>query len=68
MPRYTKQTLLEQYRNTYPDTTLNDDKLFYEILKSNPNLKNSVSDYDTAATSSILDHLPSFIKEGYLAL
>lgn len=65
MPRYTKQTLLQQYRNTYPDTTLNDDKLFYEILKSNPNLKNSVSDYDTAATSSILDHLPSFIKEGY---
>ncbi len=65
MPKYTKQSLVAKYKQSYPNTNLSDDKLFYEILKSNPNIKNYVSDYNSAASSSILDALPDFIKDGY---
>ena len=68
MPKYTKQSLVAKYKQSYPNTNLSDDKLFYEILKSNPNIKNYVSDYNSATSSSILDALPDFIKMGIINL
>ena len=65
MARYTKKSLLSKYRSDNPDIKLNDERLFYEIMKANPGLKNSVSDYKKEIGSSLVDYIPNVIKEGY---
>ena len=65
MAKFTKQTLLSKYRSDYPDNKMDDNKLFYEILKNNPKIKNYVSDYKEEASEAFADYLPDVIKEGY---
>ena len=65
MPRFTKKSLIDKYRSDYPEVHMGDDRLFYEIMKSNPSLKNYVQDYDEQIGKSYVDYLPNIIKEGY---
>ena len=61
---YTRDQIIQQYRDRY-GSKASDDTLYYHIMKANPNLSKVVSDHETAAGKSILDHLPNFVKEGY---
>ena len=65
MARYTKETLLNQFRSSNPDVQMGDDRLFYNIMKANPTLKGQVEDYEDEISNSYIDYLPNVVKEGY---
>ena len=65
MARFTKQSLINQFRASNPDVKMGDDSLFYNIMKANPGLRNQVDNYNEEISKSYLDYLPDFIKEGY---
>ena len=53
------------YRNRFPEDTANDEQLFLNIMRANPDLKNEVSDYNTEMGKSYAEYIPKFIREGY---
>lgn len=65
MPKFTKESLVSSYKSKNPDSKIGDDKIFYNIMKSNPKLKNYVEDYEQEMDKSILDYLPNAVKLGY---
>ena len=65
MAKFTKQSILDKYRASNPNSNIGDDRLFYNIMKSNPSLKNYIEDYDDEISKSYVNFLPNFIKEGY---
>ena len=65
MAKFTKQSLVNSYKSNNPDTQLGEDRIFYNIMKSNPNLKNYVEDYEQEMDKSIVDYLPNAVKLGY---
>ena len=65
MARFTKQSLVDMYKAKNPNIDMADDAIFYNIMKSNPSLKNQVDNYEAEISKSYIDYLPRFIKEGY---
>ena len=53
------------YKAKNPNINMGDDAIFYNIMKSNPSLRNQVDNYETEISKSYIDYLPRFIKEGY---
>ena len=65
MAAYTKKSLISMYRNRFPEDTANDEQLFLNIMRANPQLKNEVSDYNKEMGKSYAEYLPKIIREGY---
>ena len=67
MAKYTRDQVLSRYRELNPEDKTGDNRLFLEIMNSNPKLKNSVisNEYESGMSNSYLDWLPEVIKEGY---